>query len=142
MFTSGNQRTGLAEETHHHDDARNEMGRSPEGTCALAVESKMRMNFEPHGDIMFVDLCDAAPGDYVEVIDVGDQIGFPGQVQVRVNREKGILYGMTIQNFSAFKRRLFWKYKMASVHHALLFLLISLRAGLRMEHTQPTAAAW
>lgn len=142
MPTSSGQRSRLDEETNNRDLSRNQVGGSPEGSCALAVESKMKMYLEPQTDVMFVDLCAASPTDRIDVVDVGDQVGFPGQIQVRVNLEKQILYGITIQKFSSFKRSLFWKYRMASVRHALLLLVISIRAGLRLEHPQPALHAW
>ena len=102
----------------------------------------MKMYLESRTDVMFVDLCDAAPDDLIDVVEVGDQVGFPGQIQVRVNREKQILYGITIQKFSRFKRSLFWKYRMASVRYALLLLVIALRAGLRLEPPRPALQTW
>lgn len=99
------------------------------------------MHFEPHGNVMFLDICDALPTDHIDVIDVGEETGFPGLIQVRANREKKILYGVTIQNYSSFKRRLLWNYRMASVHHALVLLLMGLLAGFRLDG-HPTARAW
>lgn len=142
MPTSSHQGSRLDAETDHRDVPRNEMGGSPERSCALAVESKMKMYLESRTDVMFVDLCDAAPDDLIDVVEVGDQVGFPGQIQVRVNREKQILYGITIQKFSRFKRSLFWKYRMASVRYALLLLVIALRAGLRLEPPRPALQTW
>jgi hypothetical protein len=107
----------------------------------VAIEQKMRTHFEPHGDVLFVDLCDALPTDRIDVVDVGDQAGFPGLIQVRVNREKQILYGVTIQNYSAFKRKLLWTYRMASVHHAIVLLIMGLMAGFRADH-HSAARAW
>jgi hypothetical protein len=100
------------------------------------------MHLEAHTDVMFVDLCEASPNDLIDVVDVGEQVGFPGQIQVRVNRDKQILYGITIQKFSRFKRSLFWKYRMASVRHALFLLVIGLCAGLRLEHPRPALQPW
>jgi hypothetical protein len=141
MLTSGHQGTGLAEETDRRDVPRNEVGGSPKGSCAVAIEKKLRTHYEPHGDIMFVDICDALPADRIDVVDVGEQSGFPGLIQVRVNREKQILYGITIQNYTAFKRKLLWSYRMASVHHALVLLIMGLMAGFRMDH-HSASRAW
>lgn len=141
MPTSCRQGSGLAEETDNRDVSRDQMGGSPEGSCAVAIEEKMRTHFEPHGDVLFVDLCEALPTDRIDVVDVGDQAGFPGQIQVRVNREKQIFYGVTIQNYSAFRRKLLWNYRMASVHHALVLLITGLMAGFRMDH-HSAVRAW
>jgi hypothetical protein len=129
MFTRSHQRARLAEEATNNDLSRDEMGRSSQGSSAMGADQNLRTHFDKRGDIMFVDVCDALPGDQIDVIDVGEESGFPGQIQVRVNREKHIFYGITIQNFSTFKRRLFWEYRMASVHYAILWLITSMQAG-------------
>jgi hypothetical protein len=141
MSTSSHQVPGLAEETDNRDVSRTGLGEPSQGSCAVAIEKKMKMHFEPHGNVMFVDICDALPTDRIDVIDVGEATGFPGLIQVRANREKQILYGVTIQNYSSFKRRLLWNYRMASVHHALVLLLMGLLAGFRLEG-RPSARAW
>lgn len=142
MPTSSHQGPGLAEEATHSDDSRNRLGGAPQGSCPVAIEEKMRTHFEPHGDVMFVDLCEALPNDRIDVLEVGEQVGFPGLIQVRVNREKQILYGITIQNFKAFRRKLFWSYRMASVQRALVLLILGLMAGFRADHHSSTARAW
>jgi hypothetical protein len=78
------------------------------------LSKSMTITFEHNSvtDIMFVDLCPVENGDNVEVIDVGKDLDFPGQIQARVNREKEIFYGITIQNFSGLKRALQWRYRM------------------------------
>ena len=133
-LTGSHQRSGLVEEANHHDVSRNTMGRPSARACSVASQSQMKMLHEPHGDVMFIDLCEAGPSDRIDVVEVGEQVGFPGQIQARVNRENQVLYGITIQNFTSFKRKLFWHYRMASIRHAIFLLVISLRAGLWIEH--------
>ena len=142
MPASRHQESTLAEEAVDSDISRNRMGRTSKGSCAVAIEQEMRTHFEPHGDVMFVDICDALPTDRIDVIEVGEQVGFPGLIQVRVNREKQLLYGLTIQNFTAFRRKLFWSYRMASVKSALVLLIMGLKAGFRADHNSSTAGAW
>lgn len=141
MPASSHQVPRLAEEADNRDVSRTGMGGSSQGPGVMALEQKMRMHFEPHGNVMFVDICDASPNDRIDVIDVGEETGFPGLIQVRANRQKQILYGVTIQNYSSFKRKLLWNYRMASVHHALVLLLMGLLAGFRLDG-HPTARAW
>jgi hypothetical protein len=129
MFAGSHQRAGLAEEADNHDLSRDEMGGSSERPRTVGTGDAIRTHYDKHGDIMFVDVCEAQLGDQIDVVDVGEETGFPGQIQVRVNQEKRIFYGITIQNFSSFKRRLFWKYRMASVNSAILWLITSIRAG-------------
>ena len=84
-------------------------------------------------DVMFVDLQPLQEGSNVTVIDIGKEIGFAGQVQVRVDVQRQIFYGLTIQNYSGFKRRLLWRYRMWSIQAALRFLIDTLRAGLNLD---------
>ena len=101
------------------------------GTQGVAEEIKFE--HVRHTDVMFVDYCAVPRGARVETVEVGDLLGFPGQVQARVNPDERVLYGITIQNYSGFRRRLFWTYKMASVHDAMVLLLNSIRAGVSAQ---------
>ena len=141
MPVSSHQTSRLAEEADHYDSLRNSVGGSTSGTCPVASEPKMTFFHETHGDILFIDLHPSSPGDNIEVIEIGDQVGFPGQIQARVNREKKILYGLTVQKYSAVKRSLFWNYRMPSPNRALSFLVGSIQAGLCMQPGR-AASAW
>ncbi|MFZ0417628.1 MAG: hypothetical protein WAM04_05965 [Candidatus Sulfotelmatobacter sp.] len=112
-------------------------GENPEGSCAMA--HKITMDYDRLTDVMHVDFCIPSGDDRVDVVDVGEQAGFPGQVVARVNSEHRIFYGLTIQNFSSFKRKLFWMYKMASIQCALELMLNMLRAGLWIDRNNRPA---
>jgi hypothetical protein len=101
---------------------------------ALQEEVSVRMEYNPYTDVMFVDVCPVPEGSTVEVYDVGDALGFPGQVQIRVDSKREVLYGMTIQNYVGFKRRLMWRYRMWSIQRALELLVATLRAGLGVDN--------
>ena len=92
------------------------------------------MEHEPHTDVMHVDICAPEPGARIDVIEVGEAMGFPGQVLARVDLDRRIMYGITIQRFSSFRHRLMWRYRMASIQRALLLMVRTLCAGLRMDH--------
>ncbi len=96
------------------------------------METEIRSEHEPATDVMHFDLCDAVEGSIIDVIDVGEEIGFPkGQVLVRMERESERFLGLTIQGFSSFRKRLVWKYRMLSVERAIHLLIHSLRAGMQ-----------
>jgi hypothetical protein len=97
----------------------------------------MTLTFEHNSvtDVMFIDLCPMQSGDNVEVVEVGEHLGFPGQIQARVNREKEVFYGLTIQNYSGLKRKLQWQYRMFSIQRALRFLVLTLLVGLRIDQS-------
>jgi hypothetical protein len=84
-------------------------------------------------DVMFVDLLPLQENSRVEVVDIGDKIGFSGQIQVRVDMENQIFYGLTIQNYSGFRRKLLWRYRMWSMQSALYFLINTLMVGLSID---------
>src|SRR5580658_10003189 len=97
---------------------------------AESAEMNIRMDYNPRTDVMFVDLCPVRAGEQVEVIDVGEMLGFVGQVQVRLDPTRHTLYGITIQNYRGFRRKLLWHYRMWSMRRALEFLVTTLRAGV------------
>ena len=96
-------------------------------------ENTFQLEYNELTDVMFVDLAPLCEDSRVCVIDVGDQVGFPGQIQVRVDLEKQTLHGLTIQNYSGFKRKLMWRYRMWSIQAALRFLVSILIAGLNID---------
>ena len=96
-------------------------------------EMNVQMEYNSHTDVMFVDLCPVDEGDRVETFDVGDMLQFPGQIQVRINRQKRMIYGMTIQNYSGFRRKLVWRYHTLSARRALWLIVTTLVAGLMID---------
>jgi len=135
MPTSSYQVSGMVEETSHRDLSRNELQRCSKGPSPVA----MTLYHEPHTDVMFVDLCQAPQGQKIDVIDVGEMVGLPGQVFARVNLNDQVLYGLTVQNFSAFKSRLLWSHRVASVRSAFLLIIAGIRAGFSLDqrHSLP-----
>lgn len=97
----------------------------------------MTLEHNKSTDLMFVDIKIPAPGTKITTIDVGEMIGFPGQILARVDYENEVLYGLTIQNASSFKRKLLWRYGMASAKHALELVMASICAGLKIEERRP-----
>lgn len=96
-------------------------------------EMNVQMEYNPHTDVMFVDLCPVNEGDRVDTFDVGEMLQFPGQIQVRINRQKRMIYGITIQNYSGFRRKLVWRYHTLSVRRALWLIVTTLMAGLMID---------
>ena len=94
---------------------------------------KINLKYNDLTDVMFVDLLPLEENSRVVVIDIGDQLGFGGQVQVRVDLEKQIFYGLTIQNYSGFRRKLLMRYGMWSMQRALRLLVTTLMAGLSLD---------
>jgi len=84
-------------------------------------------------DLMFVDIKQPKEGAKITTIEVGEMLGFPGQILARVDYENEILYGLTIHNAKSFKRKLLWHYKMANAKRALSLVVAAIRAGLCIE---------
>jgi hypothetical protein len=100
----------------------------PEGITVEHVKST---------DVMFVDLVEPKADVKITTIDIGENLGFPGQVLARVDYDNEVLYGLTIQNATSFKRKLLWKYRMASAKWALELMLASVKVGLCLEEKRP-----
>ena len=91
-------------------------------------------------DVAYATMSTPANHKHVQVIPVGDMVGFPGQVLARVDEESGELYGLTIENYSKFKRKLMRQYRMMSAQGALELMVQSLAAGLSVDHHSHEAA--
>lgn len=134
MPASSHQISRLAEEAPDRHLLRDCREPNPERESFVGEALTFRMLHEPHTDVMHVVMCEPHPDDRIDVIEVGEALGFPGQVLARVNLDRRIVYGVTIQRFAAFKRQLLWQYHMASIQRALQLLIKTLCAGLRMDH--------
>jgi hypothetical protein len=96
-------------------------------------------NYNPVTNVMFVDLCPLQPNSQVEVIDVGNLLDFPGQIQARIDRANKIFYGLTIQNYSGFRRKVIWRFHIWSVNRALDRLVLRMQVYLGLEYRRPIA---
>lgn len=97
----------------------------------------MTLDHNKSTDLLFVDLQKPTAGAKITTVEVGEVIGFPGQILARVDYDNEILYGLTIQNATSFKRNLLWRYRMASAKFALQLVVASIRAGLCIEKHHP-----
>lgn len=104
-----------------------------QGPSDLAQGVTIHLQHNRLTDVMFVDLLPLEEGSNVTVIDIGEEIGFPGQIQVRVDNERQIFYGLTIQNYSGFRRKILWQYRMWSMQRAITLLVYTLIAGLGID---------
>jgi hypothetical protein len=115
------------------DTRRRSQSRIEQGALVMAKEMNFNLDHNPITDVMFVDLLPLEAGSRVEIIDIGESLGFPGQMQLRVDPERQLLYGITIQNYSGFRRKLLWQYRMWSFRRAIQLLVYTLIAGLGIE---------
>jgi len=115
------------------DTGRQTQSRIEQGALVMAKEVTFTLDHNPITDVMFVDLLPLEDGAHIEIIDIGTSLGFPGQIQLRVDTEHQILYGLTIQNYAGFRRKLLWQYRMWSFRRAIELLVYTLIAGLGIE---------
>ncbi|MGC2111766.1 MAG: hypothetical protein WA655_19775 [Candidatus Korobacteraceae bacterium] len=99
----------------------------------MAKEEKITFEHIKSTDVMFVDIRPVPEGAKVCTVDVGAAIGVPGQIHARVDLEREIIYGLTVQNFRSFRRRMFWRYHFASIKKAIQFLIAALRINMCLE---------
>jgi hypothetical protein len=103
-------------------------------------EMMVRLRHEAHTDVMYADLCSPAVDADVQVIDIGSPFSFPeGQVLVRFDDKNEIVLGLIIHDYRSFRRRLVWKYRMASVARGIQFLVNAAR--LSMQQARPSRRA-
>jgi hypothetical protein len=128
------------EETTDCDDLRSAEGLSAERKDIMAQKVRPEDVTVEHiksTDLMFVDVAQPGKDAKITTVDVGEMLGFPGQILARVDFENEILYGLTIQHATNFKRKILWHYRMASFRRALALMLASIRTGLCVEEGRP-----
>jgi hypothetical protein len=141
MFTSEHQISLMVEEKPYCDDIRSvqRTGGGPSKKASSSLESAramIKLNHERHTDVMYVDVCFPEDGACVDVIEVGEELGFPGMVQARVDLKQQIVYGLTIQNFTSFQRKMRWHFRIWSIAQMLELVVRTLRAGLGLDHSR------
>jgi hypothetical protein len=99
----------------------------------MAIE-EMKFIHEHHSDVVHVILCEPPAGAKIDTISVGDYFGFPGLITARMDVEKGVLYGINIENYAKFKRTVRWQNHMLSLRKAVELIVRVLQAGMCIEH--------
>jgi hypothetical protein len=67
---------------------------------------QVKETYEKYSDVMYLEMATTPDDAAIETVEVGESVGFPGQIVVRVDSRSGVLYGVTIERFSAVKRQL------------------------------------
>lgn len=87
----------------------------------------MNLSYDRTTEVAYVDVCAKPPADIrIDVVDVTDQLGLKTQVLARVTTE-GVLLGIIIQDYPAFKRELRRKYLSFAVERLLDLILSKVR---------------
>lgn len=98
-------------------------------------EMNIRLQHEEQTDIMYADLETPAIDADIEVVDIGRTFSFPeGQVLARVDNRNEVVLGLIIHDYRSFRRRLVWKYRIASVLSGIQFLINAVRLSMQRTH--------
>ncbi|MGC8548350.1 MAG: hypothetical protein ACP5M4_01510 [Acidobacteriaceae bacterium] len=87
-----------------------------------------------------VDIAKPLENAEVEVREMGDLVGFPGQVLVRFDAQTGELYGMTFQRWSSMRRTLMWRHRTfvaRKVRDELVAKIVDFFSENNHHHRQP-----
>ena len=91
------------------------------------------VHHERNTDVLWVDFAPTPENAEVEVIDVGEDLGFHGQILARVDCKERVLLGLIIQNSSDFMKRLTHEYRMKSSDRGVSLLAATLRVGFQLQ---------
>lgn len=100
---------------------------------------ELQFTYERHSDLLHVDASVPPAGAHIDVVEVGEETGFPGQVYIRVDGETGEVYGMTVHNYTGMRRALLFERHMLRARKFLEVLFSGIRAGFvhdRRSHPQ------
>ncbi len=89
----------------------------------------LQFTYERHSDLLHVDALTPPVEAQIDVVEVGEAAGFPGQVYIRVDSETGEVYGMTIHNYTGMRRALLFERHMLRARKFLAVLFWGIRAG-------------
>jgi hypothetical protein len=62
--------------------------------------------YEKRVDTLFVELQETPVGVSVAIVQIGEEVGFPGQIVARVDPETHVIYGVVIEKWSRIDRQL------------------------------------
>ena len=141
MPASSYQTGMVGEDETHRDILRGRKRIHSSGSCSLAEKEKMTFEHIKSTDVLFVDVRAIDKDATITTLDVGALLGFPGQIYARVDRDREIIYGLTVQNYRGFRRRLLWRYRMASMHRAMQLIISAVRVGLCLDNRYHDAPA-
>lgn len=102
--------------------------------------SEMKFTYRRNTDVAYVDIAEPLEHAEIEVREIGEQVGFPGQVLARFDAQTGQLYGLTFQRWSAMRRTLMWRHRtfMArKVLNELVAKIVDFLGENNPHHQQP-----
>jgi hypothetical protein len=83
----------------------------------------VKASYEKYSDVMFVELAETPRGVGIDTVEVGESVGFPGQIVARFNAETGEVYGFVIERYSCVEKKLKREQAIRSARLALENLL-------------------
>lgn len=79
--------------------------------------------------VLYANTATPPPDAQIDVVDIGDEVGFPQLILARRDARTGELYGITVRDEQAFREAAENAYGTDNVRRALTLLLKPLTAG-------------
>lgn len=87
-------------------------------------------------NVAFIDVSEAAPGARIEVLSVSDILGLRSQVLARIDSETGMVLGLIIEEYSAFRREIMIKYVAFKVGKIIDLIVSKVMISIPQRHTE------
>jgi len=81
-------------------------------------------------DVAFIDVTEAAENAVIRVMSVSDLLGLKSEITARFDAQNGTLLGLTIEDYSAFRREITMKYMAFRIGKIIDLLICSVKASL------------
>lgn len=93
-------------------------------------EMTSQITIDKNTGVAFIDVSEAAENAEIQVISVSDMLGLRSQISARYDADNGILLGLIIEDYQAFRREIMLKYVAFRVGKILDLLICSVSASL------------
>ncbi len=89
-----------------------------------------RLVIDKNTDVAFIDVSEAAENARIGVVSVSDLLELRSQVTARFDAENGVLLGLIIEDYPAFRREIKLKYMAFRIGKIIELLICSVKASL------------
>lgn len=94
-----------------------------------------QLTYDKITGVAFVDVSEASADAKIRTIEVSDLLGLRSQVRARFDADNGVLLGLIIEDYRAFRREIMLKYVAFRVEKIVDLIVCSVKAALTNEHS-------
>jgi len=94
---------------------------------------KPELHIDKNTNVAFLDASEPAPNAKIRTFSVSDKLGLRSELLARVDVENGILLGLVIEDYKAFRKEIRVKYVAWHVERITELMLCSVRAIVSKE---------